>query len=126
MEVSQWARTSITSRAKKVPCSQAPLKTNENLTIEPTQQALDSWAEPDRIPISKRCNGARIDSACRVLLQSHFTRHTFSQREIWLYQIQWKCDGPSHLRADVPIMINVYFFYYDTSGENVMLDQKRF
>ena len=67
------------------------------------QQTQDSWADTDRIPISKRGNNVRIDSACRVLpkvlLQSRFTRHTFSQHEIWFYQIQWKCNGPSPLQA---------------------------
>ena len=29
-----------------------------------------SWAETERIPISKRCNDVRIDSAFRVLLKS--------------------------------------------------------
>ena len=55
--------------------------------------------ETERIPIFKRCNDVRIDSACRVLLQSRFTRHTFSQHEIWLDQIVRKCDGQSPLQA---------------------------
>ena len=53
----------------------------------------------DSIPISKRCNYVRIDSACRVLLQSRFNKHTFPQHEIWLDQIQWKCNGASPLQA---------------------------
>ena len=64
-----------------------------------TQQTQDSWSEIDKIPISKRCNDVLIDSACRVLLQSRFTRHTFSQHEIWLDRIERKCDGPSPLQA---------------------------
>ena len=56
-------------------------------------------AETDRVPISKRYNDVRIDSACWEQLQSRFTRRTYSQREIWLGQIEWKCDGPSALQA---------------------------
>ena len=53
----------------------------------------------------KRCYDVRIDSACRVLLQSRFTKHTFSQYEIWLDEMQWKCDGPFPLTLCVPIRI---------------------
>ena len=67
------------------------------LSFGRSQQTQDSWAETDRIPISKRCKYLRIDSAWRVLLQSRFTRHTFPQNKIWLNQIQWKCNGPSPL-----------------------------
>ena len=63
------------------------------------RQTQDSWAESDRIPISKRCNNVRNDSASRVLLQSRFTRHTFPQHEIWSDQIQWKWNGPSPFQA---------------------------
>ena len=53
----------------------------------------------DSIPISKCCNDVQIFSACMVLLQSHFNRHTFPQHKIWQDQIQWKCNGPSPLQA---------------------------
>ena len=49
-----------------------------------SQQTQDSWAETDRIPISKRCNDVWIDSAGKVLGQWRFTRHTIPQHEIWL------------------------------------------
>ena len=41
-----------------------------------SQQIQDPWAETDRIPISKRRNEVRIDSACIVLLQSRFAMQT--------------------------------------------------
>ena len=63
------------------------------------QQTEESWTETDSKPISKRSNDVRIDSTCKVLAQSRFTRHTFSQHEIWLDQIQLNCNGPTHLRA---------------------------
>ena len=55
--------------------------------------------QTDGKPVSKRCNDVRIYSACSVLVQSRFPRHTFSQLEIWLDQIQWKCDGQFPRRA---------------------------
>ena len=59
----------------------------------------DSWAETDKIPISERCIDVRIDSHCRVRLQSRFTRHTSFQYEICFHQMQEKCDDPCPLQA---------------------------
>ena len=89
-----------------------------------TQQTQDSCTETVRIPIYKSCVDVRIDSACRILLQSRFTRYTFSQHEIRLDQIQWKCDGPSHLRAVCANSDNRIIFVLDVRDK--VLHQKRF
>ena len=86
-----------------------------------SQQTQNSHAKTDRIPISKRCNDVRIDSAFMVLLQISFTRHTFSQHEIlW---IKYNGNVMAHLPSKlcVPIRIIVYNFGNDLSGWNIML-----
>ena len=75
------------------------------------QQTVDSLVETDRKPISKRCNDVRIDSNCRVLLQSRFTRHTFP--EIWVYMkfgcTKYNGNVMAHLpfKLCVPILMKI-------------------
>ena len=93
-----------------------------------SQQTQNSWAETVKIPISKRCNDVRIDSAFRVQLQSRFIRHTFFQHEIWWEQIQWKCDGPSPLQAvcantdkHIKFLVRFIWIKYNVGSKTILL-----
>ena len=65
-----------------------PMITKRLLSFGRSQQTQDSLNEIDRIQISKRCNYVRINSACRVLLQSRFSRHTYAPST-------WNLVGPN-------------------------------
>ena len=75
-----------------------------------------SRAENEKIPIFKRCNDVRIDSVSRVLLQSRFTRHTFSQHEIWLTKYNWNVMAHLPFKLCVPIRNYRLKIYFDWSG----------